>query len=38
MGHRINEWVQRLMVPVCGIATITLYTWELAFDGPWQSC
>jgi hypothetical protein len=24
MGHRINEWVRRLMVPVCGVATLTL--------------
>jgi hypothetical protein len=24
MGHRVNEWIQRLLVPVCGIVAITL--------------
>jgi hypothetical protein len=24
MGHRINEWIQRLLIPVCVIAAILL--------------
>jgi len=24
MGHRVNEWIQRLLVPVCAITAITL--------------
>jgi hypothetical protein len=33
MGHRINKWLQRLLVPACVIATITLL--HLGFTVRW---
>jgi hypothetical protein len=29
MGHRINVWIQRLLVPVAVVATLVMLRWGL---------